>query len=891
MMNKTMTQEQFLGQFGPMLMQRAQEKMAPQWTTGSFPDVEAALKALPLLRQPLPGQDDAIQAASVHFIEHGRKTLFLSMEMGTGKTFTALATEALVSAREGTTPRVIVICPPHMVNKWAREIRDTIPGAVVRKANHGTAGTEMIHAARKNPKAPSDPEYWIIGRVRLRMQTARRPATIIRPHAGMAQQRFHACPDCGSFVVNKKRRDILISADSTPPERCEWALKGTLVEGIRRLTSVRGCGAVLWEQRSVKADPAVALKALPGYTRSWPRKFRNHPEWIAMLENGEIPADLASHVPAEKMPDLQAVLDAGWSADTTALSITDAIKRIPRGWFDYAIFDEMHELSGETWQGEAFGIVAGRARRNMGLTGTLVNGYAVPLHPLLFRADPSRMQDLGYGYRGKARFQAECGVFARRTRLVEHRQTRSTVPMPGLNPAAVSDLLLPNSVFLEMPDIEKGIQKRLQESGAKANLLPSYREVFVKLPMIAGQRTMEAEFLDLLRSAQRTATASGTKEARHLVQAMMYRLLYAYDACYRDITVNLEDGERVVRAAIPGQNLLPKEQFLVDLAKREIAEKRNILIATPYSGALDLTQRYVDILREHGIRAARLPASVAPEYREEALAKALSSGYNAVVLNPELIKTGLDLLDFPTLVFMQQSNMVDTLQQASRRSWRLGQTSPVRVYFCAYDCLPQMYAIQRLARKVMVSQQARGTLAGMGLAETLDVSDEHVSLLAMAKALLDEQRDRSRDAITGMITDIREDDLSAEFTATRMDQIQSMLSSGAIVPEVIPNTSSDEERATVVRLPAWMTGVPTADVAPQASPPAMAPAAVSDTTQTAVGQTLPRWMQGSAQVPQAAGITVPPSMRPDKVPTAMTRHRKPGPTRPRDPDDQLRLFG
>lgn len=885
MITETMTQEQFLGQFGPMLMQSAHTVMAPQWTPGAFPDVAATLDALPLLRRPLPGQNEAIQAASVHFIENRRKTLFLSMEMGTGKTFTALASAALVSAREGTTPRVIVVCPPHMIQKWAREIHETIPGAVVKKANHGAAGTEMIRAARKNPGAPSAPEYWIVGRARLRMRTHRRSATTIRRVRGTKEALFHACPDCGEVVMAKSSP---VSAGTNPPERCEWTLKQPRPGYDESSRVVRGCGAPLWEQRSVKADLAVALKLLPGYTRSWPRRFRDHPEWVAMMENGEIPADLAAQLPPGTQSELQARLDAGWGADTTAFGITDAIKRIPRYWFEYAIFDELHELSGETWQGEAFGIVAGRARRNMGLTGTLVNGYAAPLHPLLFRADPNRMRELGYGYRDKSKFQSACGVYAHRTRIVAGRQSRSTVPMPGLNPSVISDLLLPNSVFLEMPDIEKGIQKLLEKSGAKANLLPSYREVFVKLPMTDGQRRVETEFLERLRALKQDTGNGADWNHRHkqLVQAVMYRLLYAYDECYRDITLNIVEGETVIAAATATMDLLPKEQFLVDLAKREVAAKRNILVATPYSGTLDLTQRYVEILRTHGIRAASLHASVSPEYREEALDKALRDGYNAVVLNPELIKTGLDLLGFPTLIFMQQSNMVDTLQQASRRSWRLGQTRPVRVYFCAYDCLPQMYAIQRLAKKVMVSQQARGTLAGMGLAETLDVSDENVSLLAMAKALLDGQRDRSRDAITGMITHITEDDLSAEFTATGMDHIHSMLSPGVATPPAA--VVQDPPAQAVVRLPSWMAGSPTTGVAPQTSPHNPAPPPAVDTARNGSGRALPRWMQGCGPDPQTRDTK--PAATESAVVTP-SKKRQSGVARPRATDEQMWLFG
>ena len=42
-----------------------------------------------------------------------------------------------------------------------------------------------------------------------------------------------------------------------------------------------------------------------------------------------------------------------------------------------------------------------------------------------------------------------------------------------------------------------------------------------------------------------------------------------------------------------------------------------------------------------------------------------------VIGNPMLVQTGLDLLDFPTIIFYQTGYSVFTLRQASRRSWRI----------------------------------------------------------------------------------------------------------------------------------------------------------------------------------------------------------------------------
>ena len=77
------------------------------------------------------------------------------------------------------------------------------------------------------------------------------------------------------------------------------------------------------------------------------------------------------------------------------------------------------------------------------------------------------------------------------------------------------------------------------------------------------------------------------------------------------------------------------------------------------------------------------------------------------------MKTGLDLLEFPTIVFMQSGYNVYSLQQAARRSWRIGQKQPVRVIYLGYaafltqmTCLGLM-AKDRWSREIMSGRRAR----------------------------------------------------------------------------------------------------------------------------------------------------------------------------------------
>ena len=66
------------------------------------------------------------------------------------------------------------------------------------------------------------------------------------------------------------------------------------------------------------------------------------------------------------------------------------------------------------------------------------------------------------------------------------------------------------------------------------------------------------------------------------------------------------------------------------------------------------------------------------------MAKRVEEGVDVLVCHPRLVQTGLDLVDFPAIVWFETDYSVYTVRQASRRSWRIGQTQPVQVVFMAY---------------------------------------------------------------------------------------------------------------------------------------------------------------------------------------------------------------
>ena len=105
-----------------------------------------------------------------------------------------------------------------------------------------------------------------------------------------------------------------------------------------------------------------------------------------------------------------------------------------------------------------------------------------------------------------------------------------------------------------------------------------------------------------------------------------------------------------------------------------------------------------------------------------------------VICHPKLVETGLDLLDFPTIIFYESGYSLHTLRQASRRSWRIGQRRPVRVKFLCYEGTMQTACLRLMGKKLLVALTMEGKFAGEGL-QNIDEDDDMLS--AMARELVE----------------------------------------------------------------------------------------------------------------------------------------------------------
>ena len=103
------------------------------------------------------------------------------------------------------------------------------------------------------------------------------------------------------------------------------------------------------------------------------------------------------------------------------------------------------------------------------------------------------------------------------------------------------------------------------------------------------------------------------------------------------------------------------------MAAAERMKSRRVLVYATHTGTRDITERMDDMLPRHGFRVAVMKAdAVAPERREAWVADKVKQGIDVMICHPKLVQTGLDLIDFPTLIWYETEFSVFQSTQKSK---------------------------------------------------------------------------------------------------------------------------------------------------------------------------------------------------------------------------------
>ncbi len=631
----------------------------------------------PLKRRPMGAQETAIRGAALSLTEQRGTTVV--GEMGVGKTFIGIAAAELAGFRH-----VLVLCPPHLVGKWKREVEETIPLVRTAIADSITDLEALRH------QEGTGPQYVVMSHSRAKLGHRFRPAYWTRrlqdedglPVRDEETGEFvmtPACPDCTAQIVD---------AEGVPVSHKQLD---------RKRHNCPKCGTPLW-----MAEARPVQNVTTDYNAGL----------MARRTSGQGP---------RKYP------------------LADYVKNHMRGYFDLLIVDEVHEHKGRgSAQGLSAGILADACGKSLALSGTLMGGYASTLFHLLYRFSPEIRSEFGrseeskwvqrYGFLEQSvrhdrdlEYPTEDGSVSRRKRYRNQVKER-----PGLAPGALFHII-GHSLFLKLADVASG--------------LPPYEEQ-IQVARLGDEPNLHgfsqaSAYQHLAVNLKRALLVALELGSQRLLSTYLQSLLAYPEGCTRGETVfDPESGDLIVHLPpLDEERVYPKEQQLIDLVAQERMAGRRVLVYATHTATRDITGRLQTLLERHGFRAAVMKADrVEPKQREAWVAHRVEQGIDVLICHPRLVQTGLDLIQFPTICWYETDYSVYTMRQASRRSWRIGQTRPVKVVFMAYRNTLQADALKLVAQKLQSSLAVEGELPEDGLAGYGDSGDD--LMMALARKLV-----------------------------------------------------------------------------------------------------------------------------------------------------------
>ncbi len=630
-------------------------------------------------------------------------------EPGIGKTTIATAVSELMRECDGDYRPTLVLCPPHLVPKWVREIQQIVPMAFAMPLNRLSDVSDFIRQVKR--LAPGTPAYAVLSREMAKLGSGWRPAYMVRKKylrvedAGedttIETDKFFACPHCGHPIYE--------------------------IEGGQEIVLVRNVGYLATRKRFCFEchEPLFQMIHLNGAKKIDAQSDKSNGNGNG---NGDGNGNGNGH-------HHEMLIQMETKPTTQRYPIAEFIARRCPGFFKLLIGDEVHQSKGQsTDQGYALGALVRACSNTLALTGTIYGGRATSLFYLLHRLSPQvrarfkwsdgqkwaerygilekvmkrTESDTGYGtYSGKRRRQ----TFVRE--------------LPGASPELAA-LLLDCSAFVNLSDL--GFQ------------MPPYREYPHTIPMAEDQQEAYAALEEQLIDELKERIQRGD---RSLLAAYLQSLLAYPNSCFRAEVVEDSDGEFVasVPALVDSTNgskarLFPKEKWLVDLTKEEKSRGRRVLVYCRQTGTRDITPRLVQILGQAGLRADVLKASVGTQVREDWVRRRVGKGLlDVLITNPKIVETGLDLIEFPTIAWYEIDYGIYTMMQASRRSWRIGQVSEVDVHFAVYLGTMEHRAASLVGQKLAAALLLYGDSVEGALVEQSDSG--HGFLADLARSVIE----------------------------------------------------------------------------------------------------------------------------------------------------------
>jgi hypothetical protein len=658
-----------------------------------------------------------------------QKSVVIQGEMSTGKSSIMTAIADGTMAQKGRAGYfVCLMVPPSLTSKWPDEIRELLPHAEIHVIEKSE---ELIryHSnwRREGSPKPKRPTFFIISFTTMRGDSRTVPAVHFETKKTTAQgineeikpyRNGYYCQSCGE--PHQTIEDTTMVMDEAGVE---------IEEHITHNMDPLEFG----ESRRIKngMKPANAFCSHCGdslWTKKVPVRFSSFKEWSVFekrvthaVQQGN--PRLVKQVQTEQ-PDFPKVVGM-----PRRIAAVEYIRRRMKNFFDLTICDEVHELKGGmTAQGNALGSIASVSKRVVAGTGTLFGGKAEDVYYLLWRLFPNDMVKSGFQYHEVSKFNEEYGntekTIHEKNTSEEYSNTnsrggvkRSEKVVPGISPFIFGKFMVHNIINVRLKDVWPDPVE-----------LVDTPTIFVDM-----DEELKKNYQQMIHSFE---SAIDKRDDGY----KLYLPMTDYGIAYPDNPFSFPDselkGELIWSALHLDENhLLPKEKKLQEIITNEMEEGRKSIVYVRDTGSSregrDLRPRLKKVLSKVGAKVCILDASTtATNKRSEWLKKKIEEeDYDVCIVSQELVKVGLDLLCTPTLIYYQFSWSLFTINQSSRRSFRIGQTEECRLFYLAYRDTFQETMATLIAQKNRATAAINGEVSTDGLSAMLGDDGDLQSML------------------------------------------------------------------------------------------------------------------------------------------------------------------
>ncbi|MDX8367702.1 helicase-related protein [Cytobacillus sp. IB215665] len=621
----------------------------------------------------LPAQAKAVMSA--YEVLKQKQGVFVVGDMGTGKTQISLSTvytyarnREVTGAKNGTS--CLIVAPSNVLPKWATsEIPKTlgkkrVTVKVIRNTEDALAYVRRVKSGYKVPKGKI--EFVLVSTDRMKFA-----AQGYVLGAKWNPYHFHwTSPNTGKPLVTPKIKQGDKEED--------------MIAGWSDVVSKPSKPPTLAQIEKAREDGTLGHNGLPiGYIKKWKDSIRAFQD--DYKKDSKKDCSLAR-------PALKKLAEGNGKP---RWMIAEIFQRHLRNHFHIGIYDEVHKMkASDSGRGVAFGRIIKSSRKSIFLTGTLTNGSSSSIKDILWRAFPRELIAAGINHlTSNEQWATRYGVLEKiRTNHDEtmtvgknsNRKRDSVVvrERAGIAPSLVANFLLDKSIFVDLVELQVPLVD-LHEEPIIVELDEDHLEEYKSLH---GELFSTATVMQ-----KRLGSAAWAKFNPTTINYVDQPNLGAF--------VEYEDGDEIISVqapAFPDDYINAKERRLIKMVHSELAQDRKSVIFTNYTGEYKQNERLQEVLAKHGISSQILNGNVPTHARFDWLEQQAKKGTQVIITNMKLVEVGLDLMEYPSLHFYQMNDDINTVRQASRRSWRLGQHRLCKVFYYVAKKTQQMAQFERL---------------------------------------------------------------------------------------------------------------------------------------------------------------------------------------------------